>query len=224
MKKILAMAIGMAAVASFAYATEVTYSQNAVGFINIPAEGGKLYALTVPFDNMNSDSGLWNFEDTQIAQDAEVGSTVYIWSGTIWKEYNKGKKGFGIDDEYAQLKPGQFFFFQPAEDMNITMAGEVPDTASTVVPVAGAMNLSALGNPYPTGLPFEDSTLAQEATVGSTVYIWDGSVWKEYNKGKKGFGIDEEFATIPPGTGFFFQTAEDDESSNWEVQKGYDWP
>lgn len=224
MKKFLAVAIGMAMVAGAAYAQSQTFSKNAVGFINTEATEGALYALTVPFDNMDSDDGSWDFEDTQLAKDAAVGSTVYIWDGTTWKEYNKGKKGFGIDPEYATLKPGQCFFFQPSEDMVISMSGEVPDSTNTLVAVAGAMNLSAIANPYPTDMTFEDTVLAQNASVGSTVFIWDGTTWKEYNKGKKGFGIDPEYAVIKPGVGFFFQTTEEDESANWDVEKEYKWP
>jgi hypothetical protein len=226
MKKTLTMALGLAVIASAAFA-EPTYSKNAVGFINIEAEANELYSLTVPFDNLGADDGLWDFESTQLANDAPVGSTVYIWAGTSWREYNKGKKGFGIEPEYAKLTPGQCFFFQPSDNMVITMAGQVPDTANTFVSVAGSRNLSAIGNPYPTPLDFESSTLATDpnlAKAGSTVYIWDGKTWKEYNKGKKGFGIDPEYATIQPGVGFFFQTTDDTESGRWEVEKGYTWP
>lgn len=225
MKKFLAVAIGMAMVAGAAYAQSQTFSKNAVGFINIEAKAGKLYALTFPLDNMAEGSGgAWKFEDTQLAQDAGAGSSVYFWDGTGWTPFNKGRNGFGITDDFATLQPGQCFFFEPADDMTITIAGEVPDSPTTGVAIAGAENLTAIGNPYPTPLKFEDTTLAQEAAAGSAVYFWDGTGWTPFNKGRNGFAVDEEFATVQPGYGFFFQTTDEDESSEWSVEKGYTWP
>ena len=223
MKKTLTMALGLAVIASAAFA-EPTYSKNAVGFINIPATGGQLYALTVPLDNMDADNGIWKFEDTQIAKDADDGSSVYFWTGTRWAEYVKGRDGFGIDEAYEALTPGQCFFFQPSSDMMLTMSGQVPDSSNTVVKVTGAKNLSAIGNPYPVQFKFEESQLAQDASDGASVYFWTGTRWAEYVKGRDGFGVDEAFEFVTPGQGFFFQTTDDDSESEWKVEKEYKYP
>lgn len=224
MKKILAMAIGAAVVASFASAQ--TYSKNAVGFINIPATEGTMYALTFPLDNMESNDGLWNFNDTQLAKDAPDGSSVYLWNvaDQSWDGFTKGRNGFPIPDDQVMLQPGQFFFFEPSADMTISMTGEVPDSTKTVVRI-GKKQFSAIGNPYPTAMAFNDSALnTADIPDGSTVYLWsDESGWEGYTKGRNGFPIPEEQAVLQPGYGFFFELQSDDDV-DWSVDKEYDWP
>lgn len=222
MKKILAMAIGAAVVASFASAQ--TYSKNAVGFINKTVEAEKMYALTMPFDNMDKDSpdGSWKFADLQLAKDAEIGSYVYFWDGTKWKDYYKNFLGDWTCEDYA-LKPGECFFFKPADDTPVVMTGQVPDSDTTAVSVAGAENMSAIGNPYPVKFVFSESKLAEEATTGTYVYFWDGTKWKDYYKTFLGTWTCED-REVEPGEGFFFQTTDEDESSRWNVEKAYDWP
>ncbi len=226
MKKTLTMALGLAVVAATAFA-EATYSKNAVGFITIDAKANKLYALTMPLENMdpsdNSNTeGLWKFEDLQFAKDAKIGSTVYFWSGTGWKPYSKNFIGEWGTDGYT-LKVGECFFFEPAEDMSITMAGQVPDSEKSQVVVTGAKNLSAIGNPYPVPLDFEKSQVAQDAKISATVYFWNGTGWKPYSKNFIGeWGTDGY--QVPPGEGFFFETTEDAETATWDVDKPYVYP
>lgn len=212
-------AIALAALAVMAaVASAAVYSQNAVGFINKEAAGGKLVALTIPFYNMNSADGAWSFDDTQLAADAATASTVYFWDGTGWTPYSKGRNGFKTG--YI-LKPGECFFFKPASDMTITINGEVPDDETVSVAVTGAANLTAIGSPYPVATIFDESALSTAATTASTVYFWDGTGWTPYSKGRNGFKTGYE---LKPGEGFFFKTVQGDGNSDWKVEKPYEFP
>ena len=219
MKK-FALVFAVAAItASAAFAADAVYSQNAIGFINVEAKAGNIYALTFPFTDMASTNGLVAFKNTQLAQDAATGSTVYFWSGTSWMATSKGRNGFTTPYE---LKPGECFFFEPAKDMTITINGEVPDDATLSVDITPAANISAVANPYPVKTVFKDSQLASDASTGSTVYFWNGSAWMATSKGRNGFTTTYEVA---PGEGFFFETtAKDTGAMQWTVEKPYAFP
>jgi hypothetical protein len=216
MKKILAGLMAASVLAGVAHAA--VFSQNAVGFINVEVDAEELVALTIPFANMDSDDGKWTFKDTPLADAAPTASTVYFWDGASWAPYSKGRNGFATD---KVLEPGEAFFFKPKQAMTITLSGEVPDEASTPVAITGAANLTAVGNPYPVAVKFTDTALADQATTASTVYFWDGASWAPYSKGRNGFATDHELA---PGEGFFFKTNAKDDSTEWTVEKPYEYP
>ena len=215
MKKLLA---GLMVAALAGVASAAVFSQNAVGFINVEIGAEELVCLTIPFNNMDSDDGNWTFKDTQLAADAAVASYVYFWDGTGWVANSKGRNGFTTT---KVLQPGEAFFFQPKQAMTITMSGEVPDDDTTPVVVAGSGNLSAIGNPYPVPVKFVDTELASQASTASYVYFWDGSGWVANSKGRNGFTTTHE---VFPGEGFFFQTNTKDDSTEWSVEKPYDFP
>ncbi len=218
MKK-FALIVAAAAITASAAFAESVYSKNAVGFINIDASAGEIYSLTFPFVDMASTNAGIVFKNTQLAQDAPNGSTVYFWDGSSWSPYSKGRNGFTTSYE---LKPGECFFFKPNGDMTITMCGEVPDDATLARDITPAANITAVGNPYPVPTLFKDSELAQKASNGSTVYFWDGSSWSPYSKGRNGFTTTYE---VQPGEGFFFKTmASDTEAKTWTVEKPYVFP
>ena len=220
MKKFALIVAAAAITASAAFAASApVYSKNAVGFINIDAKAGEIYALTFPFVDMAATNDTILFKTTQLAQDADTGSTVYFWSGTSWSPYSKGRNGFTTTYE---LKPGECFFFQPAKDMTITMCGEVPDDATLARDITPAANITAVGNPYPVPMVFKESELAQTASTGATVYFWSGTSWSPYSKGRNGFTTTYE---VQPGEGFFFQTtSKDTEAKTWTVEKPYVFP
>lgn len=218
MKK-FALIVAAAAITASAAFAETVYSKNAVGFINIDAKAGEIYALTFPFVDMASTNAGIVFKNTQLAQDADSGSYVYFWNGTSWAGYSKGRNGFTTTYE---LKPGECFFFKPAKDMVITMCGEVPDDATLTREITAAANITACGNPYPVPMIFKDSELATKASSGAYVYFWNGTSWAGYPKGRNGFTTTYEVA---PGEGFFFKTtAADTEAKAWTVEKPYVFP
>ncbi len=215
------LAIALAALAVMAAAASAAvYSQNAVGFINVTVASNEIVALTIPFNDMNSNTGTILFKDTQMANDAAAGSFVYFWNGTSWDSDAKGRSGFKTTHE---LKAGEMFFFKPAKDQVITMNGEVPDEASIDVLVKGAENISAIGNPYPVSMPFATSSLATNENVkaGTFVYFWNGKSWDSDAKGRSGFKTTK---VLSPGEGFFFKTLKGDSDLTWKVEKEFDFP
>ena len=215
MKKLLA---GLMVAALAGVASAAVFSQNAVGFINVEIGAEELVCLTIPFNNMDADDGNWTFKDTQLAADAPTGSYVYFWQNSAWRGVSKGRNGFATD---KVLQPGEAFFFQPSKAMTVTLSGEVPDDATLPVAIVGAGNLTASGNPYPVPAMFKDTALATEAGTGSYVYFWYDGAWHGVNKGRNGFATDYE---VQPGEGFFFQTRAADDSTEWTVEKPYDFP
>lgn len=216
MKKVIAGLMVAAAVAGVAQAA--VFSQNAVGFINVEVDAEELVCLTIPFNNMDSEDGSWTFKDTQIAADAPTASYVYFWNGTAWAANSKGRNGFTTT---KVLQPGEAFFFKPKQAMTITLAGEVPDDDTTPVAISGGANLSAVGNPYPVPVKFVDTALAGQASTASYVYFWNGVAWAANSKGRNGFTTTKEVA---PGEGFFFKSNAKDDSTEWKVEKPYDFP
>lgn len=232
MKKILAMAIGMAAVACIASAASETYSQNAVGFISISADAQELVPLTVPFVRVNDDTagGLMEFADLQFATDAEGGSFAYFWNGSGWDSEMKYEDAGQRWDVDRQLQAGEFFFFKPKTAMTVVMAGEVPSDPTFDVAVAKGSGISAIGNPYPVPVAISKSKLGKDAQGGSFVYkwVWDkntkkGSWVSEMKYEDAGDDWDTDY-TFEPGVGFFFKGTKFSTVDNWDVTKPYDWP
>ena len=231
MKKLVAGLIAVATIASVAVAEEV-FSKNAVGFINIDVTeedvtAGTMYALSVPFLNMNATDGSWNFKDLDLATAAPAGSYVYFWGGADgWSQVQKrAAAGKEWSNGNHVLKPGELFFFKPTTAMTIVMSGEVPADDEIDVEVEAGKNLSAIANPYPTELPFADSALSINAQSGSYVYFWDTAAgWKQVQKrgavGTK-FNTSEK---VKPGTGFFFKGTDKSEETSWTVEKEYSFP
>lgn len=221
MKKILAMAIGMAAVASIASAQTATYSQNAVGFIQQETKADTLYVLTVPFVNMNSDDGTWKFGDTDLAKNAPDWSKVYFWSGTAWRQDEKDEDDGWSWSANRQLKSGEAFFFQPSEDTVVVLAGEVPTEVQPVA-YAGSDNLDSIGNPYPVPVAFGKTELADQMEDWSKVYFWTGTAWRQDEKDEDDGWSWSANREIKPGEGFFVRPLE--AANEWDPAKPYAWP
>lgn len=215
MKKLLA---GLMVAAVAGAASAAVFSQNAVGFINVEVGAEELVCLTIPFVNMDSPDGNWTFKDTQLAADAPTASYVYFWENSAWNAVSKGRNGFNTS---KVLKPGEAFFFKPKQAMTITISGEVPDDATIPVSITGAANLTAVGNPYPVPVAFKDTSLATDASTASYVYFWYNGAWNAVSKGRNGFNTDYE---VQPGEGIFFKTNAKDDSTEWTVEKPYDFP
>lgn len=235
MKKMMVGLMALAVVASVAQAQN-TYSKNAVGFVNIDvtaedAAAGKMYALTIPFWNMDNatdaeHAGQWEFDKSPIAEAAARNSYVYFFDPATqsWKGNQKRSSGFSSKQWVA---PGELFFLKPAGAMTITMSGEVPDEEEQDVDISPKAALTAMGNPYPVEFDFDSSDIATKATRNSYVYFWDdeSQSWKGNQKRSSGFSSKK---TVKPGIGFFFKSASGDEAGaenmTWKVVKPYDFP
>ena len=230
MKKTLWIAIAGALAASvIAASAQEVLSANAVGYIKktLPASG-KLVALSAPLNSMTETDIV--FGRTSVAQEAPVGSVVYFWDPALqgWSGGSKSSKGWGGAQSNKVIASGEAFFLKgnPADAVarEITITGEVPEDATLARAIPGNNNLGTIGNPYPVDFKFGSSTLAQNATVGSTVSFWDSALqkWSGGGKSTKGWQAAESNRVVLAAEGFFLREA--GTVTSWTNAKPYTWP
>ena len=106
----------------------------------------------------------------------------------------------------------------------ITITGEVPDDAALARVIPGAGNLGTVGNPFPVDFKFGTSSVASNATVGSTVFFWDEAlqVWSGGGKSTKGWQAAQSNRVVLAAEGFFLKDV--GPTSSWTNSKPYTWP
>lgn len=230
MKKTLWIAIAGALVASvIAASAQEVLSANAVGYIKktLPAQA-KLVSLAIPLNNMNEANNV--FGRTSIAQEAPAGSSVFFWDESlqVWSPGSKSTKGWASAQSNRVVAPGEAFFMKGPTGAvvatEVTITGEVPDDANLLRIMRGSANLSAVANPYPVDFKFGASSLAINATPGSSVFFWDEAlqVWSPGSKSTKGWASAQSNRVVLAGEGFFMK--EFSTVTNWDQLKPYTWP
>ena len=230
MKKTLWIAIAGALAASvIAASAQEVLSANAVGYIKktLPASG-KLIALSAPLDSMTESSIV--FGRTSIAQEAPTGSTVFFWDPVLqgWSGGVKGTKGWQPAQSNKVIASGEAFFLKGSAsdviDREITITGEVPADTSLPRSVPGSALLGTVGNPFPVDFKFGTSSLASNATQGSTVFFWDtvAQGWSGGVKGSKGWQPAQSNRVVLAAEGFFLK--EVGSGYVWTNSKPYTWP
>ncbi len=232
MKKSLWVAmIGALAVSVVAASAQEVLSANTIGYIKrqLPA-GGDLITVSVPLFNMTAPNNV--FSNLSVAAEVPTLSSASFWDpGTqSWNSGTKKAKG-GWDANVATqiVGVGEFFFVKgPATSTvptEITIAGEVPDVATQIRAIPGSSSLGSMANPYPADFVFGTSSLASNATVLSSVSIWDAGSqsWNSGTKKAKG-GWDSNVATarVAATEGFFLK--EVGTVTSWTNTKPYTWP
>ena len=232
MKKKLLIGLSVALMVSVvaALAQEVL-SANTIGYIKreLPAQG-KLITVSVPLFNMTAPNNV--FSNLSLASEVPFGSAVSFWDpvGQTWANGTRKTKG-GWDANVATqiVASGDFFFIMgPATSTvptEITIAGEVPDTATLTRAIPGGNALGSMANPYPADFVFGTSSLASNATTGSAASLWDpvAQGWNSGVKKAKG-GWDSNVATarVAATEGFFLK--EYGTYHTWTNAKPYTWP
>ena len=232
MMSLLALAVVGSVAAASAAETEVL-SANAVGYVKKSVQGGQLMPFVMPFDLLNSDvtDGI-QFIKMQLADELDVGSEVYFWSGANWvrtyKDEDEGEVEWIGPANTKKLNYGEMFFVKPSTDGEYTLAGEVPDGATTQVQMLGKGTLNAVGYPYPTPIKFAKTELFEKAPIGTQVYFWSGSNWvrsyKDEDEGEVEWIGPANTKELEPGEGFFVQFPGDEGLTAWEQSKPYEWP
>lgn len=144
MKKTLLMAAAALAAGIITSQAQPVYSQNIVGYVNVPAAGGYT-AMDNPLSNNGNNSATNLFNTTSGAND---GSVILQWAGTHYTQVafdSSQATGFSDPATFAPLPapvltPGQGFLFNNQNASNtITFTGSVavdgPGTATNVVGV-----------------------------------------------------------------------------------------
>ena len=191
MKKTLLIAAAALAASVISSQAQV-YSQNIVGYANVPTtSSGTPYLITVPFK-----IGVTNGANEVFGNTLPSGSSLLLWNGLGYNTViydNSDPAGFGTSvvwyagDDATPVNPpllptGKGFFLVPNGPVTNTFAGTVsvnvgtsnilslpssgtPYLVSSVVPYAGAVTngTSSTGGPNLNNLP-----------TGSSLLIWNG--------------------------------------------------
>ena len=227
MKKLMSL-VALAVVGSVVAASaQEVLSANAVGYVKRTVPAGGLQIVSVPFDNIASDTGTYKFGETQIANDLPQGSRVMFWyeDSQVWSGGAKGAKGWAAGQANYELKPGEAFFIKNATDadLEVTAAGEVPADAKLSRAYVGDTALTIVANAYPVDVKFGDTELANQLPQGSRVMFWydDTQVWSGGAKGAKGWAAGQANYVVKAGEGFFIRSGAE---GTWEAVKPYTWP
>jgi hypothetical protein len=219
MKKTLLMAA--AALAAGVISSQAgVYSQNIVGYVNVPLKGGNA------FNFITSPIGGTNAAEAAIPNIA-AGDNVYVWTGTGYNILTYVSSNFdGAGDSYVDansnpqpspiLNPGQLFIYQtPGLNYTNTFVGTVVLTNSIVLKGGNAFNYIASTPPVADTL--DGTNIAIPFSAGDNVYLWTGSGYNILTYVGKNFdGIGDTWVdvnsnpqpspTINVGQGFIYQT------------------
>lgn len=188
---ILALVVLVAGGTSIAQANDPSVlSLNAVGYVKIQVEPGKVYLLRTDFEPLL---------DTMVTLASLIGdqlpsnTTAYIWDRTkdggvggyrVESYVGRGRGGSGPPEwpsppAATAIQRGDAFWLvlpdSAAESVyDLYLMGEVPGTnnqgANTTIT---GVDVDAIGYPYPIEISFGNTTVAASAPEESKVFFWD---------------------------------------------------
>jgi len=199
--KLTTLLVAAAALAAGIIASKAqVYSQNVVGYANIPTTGGATYALTVPFKVgvSNGANEVWPL----VGGNPSIpdGSALSIWNGAGYNNYLSDSGSSSLWDDSGGnpipnsplLPVGQGFFLVPAGNTTNTFVGAVAvnvGTSNVTALVGGATYMIAPVVPYggsvTNGSPTTfsggpDLSATQNLPDGSALSIWNGAGYNNY--------------------------------------------
>ena len=192
---------------------ETGASGNSVGFVQRTVPAGGLQIVAIPYRNLGNGDGGYTFGETQVAQDLPQGSTVLFWDDgrQTWSGGAKGAKGWAGAQANRALGTGEAFFVknETGEDLQVTVAGEVPAEGWRSRSYAGGNALSVMARPFPGEIMVGDTELANQVPQGTRVLFWDagGQAWSGESKGAKGWG-GGALRVVGEGEGFFVKSGD----------------
>jgi len=217
MKKIIISFAVLAAVAAIAYG--VVESANIVGYAKVKAIGGQLTLTALNFDPGTNGVTLQELIGTQLPN----GSAIFVWdknSGTYLQPANLGR---GTWNPNHKLFAGDAFWIKAADGSGtneVILSGEViTDSTNTAAISAG---IDATGYFFPVSISWTNTDLSKNLPNGSVLYIWNGSTYEQWNKGRGNWipmppatGIP----TIGPTTGFWISSPS---AGKWDEKRPFD--
>jgi hypothetical protein len=206
MKK-LAMVAAVVACASIVSAQTVT-SQNIVGYTKVTATGGQLELVALNFDT----GGL---TVSQLFDALPSSSYIYLWdkASNTYISSQKGRSGWSPD---PVVNNGDALWIKAASgSTEIVLAGEVLLAETNVVGTIDA--IEATGLYYPVAVQFGSTALSGQLPSSSYLYIWNGSTYDSYQKGRSGWGAGDT-EVINVAQGFWIKPAS---SFDWEEPRPF---
>jgi len=204
------------------------YSQNIVGYVNIPLTSGTLANITAALD---ADGTGTNNTISSVFATPSIGDTVYSFNGAGYDVLSYISKGSGHPVVYVtnwfngataepnySINPGESVFYLPAASQTVTEVGVAltGTLKNSYFPAAGKIALLGSVSPIGGGLT---SVLGYEPNLGDNVYVYGSGAYNVYSYIAKGSGHPVVYVTnwfngatagepvINVGQGFWLQSA-----------------
>jgi hypothetical protein len=231
MKKIALMMVLLVFVGSIAIGqTTQVLSRNAVGYVKILGEKGKLTLGRSDFEAMDSAGGIQvsNMFGEQLPAD----TFLYLWdrSAATYKILAKASRGsWGAAGTTRVARGGGFWIRVPgtaaSNEYPVYIMGEVPDrSTSPTTTVSGITGVNMFGFPYPVQGSWTNTDIAKKAPPNSFLYIWNqaGQAYVVYAKSARGaWDAATTNLVLNPGQGFWLRNTG---TFDWVEAKPYTWP
>ena len=190
--------IAAAALASSVISSQAqVYSQNIVGYVNIPLTAGVLQVVAPALDL--DGTGTNNTVGTVFGtNNPTIGDVVYVFNGLGYDTLNFKTAGHGstvanwylganIDNSYP-INPGESVFYAPAATETNTQVGIVMQgTNLTNAYLAAAGQISLVASIVPIGGGVT-TALTYNPSIGDVIYIYNGAGYDTYNYKTAGHG------------------------------------
>jgi hypothetical protein len=204
------------------------YSQNIVGYVNIPLTAGVLANVAPALD---LDGTGTNNTIATVFPTPSLGDDAYVFNGTGYVTLNYKAVGTGHPVVYTTnwfvgvtaspnypINPGESIFYLPAASQTVTQVGTAltGTNVNAYFPAAGTIGLISSVIPISGGLT---SVLGYKPNLGDDVYIFNGTGYTTYNYKAVGTGHPVVYTTnwfvgvtasepsINVGQGFWIQPA-----------------
>ena len=181
------------------------YSQNVVGYVNLPLTNGVLTCIAPPLD---LDGTGTNDTISSVFTTPSLGDTVYAYNGSGYDVIGYIAHGSGHPVVYTtnwfngstaspgyKLNPGVSVFYLPAATATATVVGNVlqgTNLQNAYFPAAG--NVALVGSQVPIGGGLT-SVLGYNPSLGDNVYIYDNGAYDVYSYIAHGSGHPVVYTT-----------------------------
>jgi len=152
------------------------YSQNIVGYVNVPLTNSSGYTLIsnpLDFDGTGTNNTIY----TSVGTNLPAGSIVEAWTGTSFKLSTLSggvwSSASNVNVQKA-VQPGSGFFLYVPTPTNVTFVGNVI-TGTNTYPVVAGYQVVSFNSPV-AGRIEED--LGYQPTIGDVAEVWTGSTFK----------------------------------------------
>jgi hypothetical protein len=222
MKKITAILLGTLIASSAALAsTNQVLSRNAVGYVKVDFPKGFTLVQNT-FNPMGAPIAISN-----TFASLPNNSRVHIWNGAGYSTITKAALGGWGAGGSNLLQRGSGFWIEipqaaASNSYPIFFMGEVPDDASTVVPLTAGFNMK--GYPYPVSDKWTNTPIAKASPNNSKLHIWTGSNYNTFTRAALGGWNSASNVVLNPGQAFWVEFPSAASSTNVSVTKPYTWP
>jgi len=217
MKKTLLMAAAALAAGIITSQAQPVYSQNIVGYVNMPISGNAAYTMIVaPLQTANKTN---NAEDLLPA--VQANDNVLIFNGGGYDNYTFVVPGTWIGPSGPQAAPtlnaGTAFFYENNGSAYITNTFVGTVVLSNSVAFTGSAVYNMVGSTAPISTDLESTNLNLPLQVNDTVLLFNGNGYDNYTFAGPGMWIGPSGPQTAPvinvGQAFFYE--DNSGATNW---------